>query len=140
MFNEEHGVRSLFKLVSESETDLYEDLWDGYWETWLGTDIHTNSVRAWLRAGVELGHRFDDAALCWMKAASKSTKMLFKAWLQPLARMWLVKSGFDDLGYFYYLQCIVWFMHGLTLVVSPLASCSLAEVWLTGLSIRTSME
>lgn len=114
LFHEDRGIRSLFNAPIDSDSGL----WDDYWTTWLASDTHTKSIRAWLAAGVELCHRFDTAALSWMEAASKSTRILFQPWVQTMARMWLVKSGFDDEAYTDKSERLVWLMHGLTSIVS----------------------
>ncbi|KAL8937940.1 MAG: hypothetical protein Q9211_003439 [Gyalolechia sp. 1 TL-2023] len=110
LFHDETGARSLFNAPIDGESEL----WDDYWKTWLATNTHTSTVRTWLAAGIELGRCSDEAALSWMKAASASTTILFKTWIQTLARMWLVKSGFDDKAYCDKSESLVWLMHGLT--------------------------
>ncbi|KAI4121205.1 MAG: hypothetical protein LQ338_006496 [Usnochroma carphineum] len=122
LFHEERGAKSLFNAPIDDESEL----WDAYWKTWLATNTHTKSVQAWLAAGIQLGQRFDEAALSWMKAASKSTKMLFEKWLQTLAKMWLVKSAFDDQAYLDKSERLVWLMHGLK-SVNYLANRTLHE-------------
>lgn len=115
IFHEERRARSLFNAPTAPGT---EEPWEDYWETWLATNTHSKNVRVWLSAGVEMGQRFDEAALTWMKAASMSTKTLFQAWIEALAKMWLVKPGFDDPSYLYKQPNLVWLMYGMASVVN----------------------
>lgn len=123
LFHEDGGIGSLIN----APIDMDSELWDDYWTTWLATNTHSNSVREWFAAGMELSQWFDEAALVWMEAASKSTRVLFEPWVQKLARMWLMKSGLDDEWYISGIEHFAWLMHGLTSIVSLLL-CSLRAV------------
>ena len=108
LFHDPAGVKSLLVAAGDGEDDGY----DVFWRTWLGSNVHTQTVRAWFGESESMESTLGAEADAWMKSASASIKELLRPLASTAATQWLTKPGYDSDEYTDKSEFLVWVIWG----------------------------
>ena len=124
--DEEEGCRLLFLGLGERRDGECDD----FLKIWFHGNGTIKLIQQWFRQ-TNIPPIQDPAKILWMKAASTSARVLLEPLAKTAAKIWLTKSGYDDLAYLDKSGFQIWFLKMyMTLDVDGHVSDELANfVW-----------